>query len=462
MKDKFVVPLREKFAYGLGDFGLMIGYGAIGFYFVFFLTDVAGLPAIWAGYIFLIARIWDAVTDYAMGLISDRTRSRFGRRRPYILFGALPFGIIFSLMWIVPFESEVLLFVYYTTITILFNTVFTIVSVPYNSMTPELTQNYDERTSISGIRMALSFSGTLVAAAGIMAVVDLIFPGKEAYRTSFPLMGIVFGSVTVIALLLTFFGTKERVQPVSNSPKEGFFKTFGSVMKLVEFRLILGMFLFNMIGFDLIQVMLIYFLKHVIQISEDITFLVMAVPLIVAIAAAPLWIKLGEKWGKKKAYIVASIYLALAFLICLVAPVGNLTFMLILSAIAGVGISASQVIPLSIIPDVIEVDEYKNGTRREGAFYGITMFLYKVASAVAINIATLLLAFWGYLDSNAGALTEEIIQPDSAVTAIRLILGIGPGIFFLISALFVKSLPITKESFEEIKKAIEYRKSSGK
>jgi len=89
----------------MGDFALMIGYGAIGFYLVFFLTDVAGLPAEWAGYIFLIARIWDAVTDYAMGLISDRTKSRYGKRRPYILFGAIPFGIIFSLMWIVPFES---------------------------------------------------------------------------------------------------------------------------------------------------------------------------------------------------------------------------------------------------------------------------------------------------------------------------------------------------------------------
>jgi len=460
MKDQFVVPLKEKFAYGLGDFGLMIGYGAIGFYFVFFLTDVAGLPAEWAGYIFLIARVWDALTDYAMGMISDRTKTRFGRRRPYILFGALPFGIIFSLLWIVPFDNEVSLFIYYTAITILFNTAFTIVSIPYNSMTPELSQNYDERTSISGIRMALSFAGTLVAAAGIMVVVDLIYPGKDAYRTSFPIMGAFFGSISVIALLLTFFGTKERVQQASNKVKEGFFKTFTSIMKLVEFRLILGMFLFNMIGFDLIQVMLIYFLKHVIHISEDYTFLLMAIPLVVAIAAAPMWIKLGSRWGKKKAYIVAAIYLAIAFLICLVAPVGNMAFMVILCALAGVGISASQVIPLSIIPDVIEVDEYKNGSRREGAFYGITMFLYKVASAVAINIATLLLGFWGYIEANGGAQITDVVQPDSAVTAIRLIMGIGPGIFFLISALFVKFLPITKERFDEIKRIIEERKAN--
>ena len=458
MKKKFTLSLKEKFAYGMGDFALMIGYGAIGFYLVFFLTDVAGLPAAWAGYIFLIARVWDAFIDYAMGFITDATKSRFGRRRPYILFGAIPLGIIFALIWIVPFQSPALLFVYYVSISVLFNTAFTIVSIPYNSMMPELTQDYDERTSISGFRMGLSFSGTLVAAAGIMIIVDLIFPGKEAYRSSFPIMGAVFGTIMVASLLFTFFGTRERVQESAYSIKEGFFKTFRSILKLKEFRIILGMFLFNMVGFDLIQVMLIYFLKHVIRVTEDVTFIVMAVPLVVAIIAAPLWIWLGEKWGKKKAYMVAAVYLTFSLMLCLVAPVGNLTFMLIISAFAGIGISASQVIPLSIIPDVIGVDEYKNGTRREGAFYGITTFLYKVASALAVNVATLLLGFWGYIESTADKVIDKVIQPDSAISAIRIMMGIGPGIFFLISAVFVKFLPINKERFNEIKQIIEDRK----
>jgi len=146
-----------------------------------------------------------------MGIISDRTKSRFGRRRPYILFGALPFGILFMMLWLVPFESQTALFIYYLIIFMLFNTAFTIVSIPYNAMTPELTQNYDERTALSGFRMGLSFSGTLVAAAGIMVIVDLIYPGEEAYRSSFPVMGIIFGAVTVASLFFTFFGTKERV-----------------------------------------------------------------------------------------------------------------------------------------------------------------------------------------------------------------------------------------------------------
>ena len=181
-----------------------------------------------------------------------------------------------------------------------------------------------------------------------------------------------------------------------------------------------------------------------IKVSEESTFIFMAIPLVIAIGAAPIWVMLGEKWGKKKAYIVAAVYLSLSFLLCLVVPEGGVLFMIALCVLAGVGISASQVIPFSIIPDVIEIDEYENGTRREGAFYGITMFLYKVASAVAINIVTIILAIFGYEEVSSG--TSQV-QPESAIFAIRLVMGIGPGIFFLISAIFVKMLPIYKGTF---------------
>ncbi|WP_455381179.1 MFS transporter, partial [Salinispira pacifica] len=211
MKEGYTVPVREKLAYGLGDFATNVAYGGIGFYFVFFLTDVAGVPAAVAGSVLLIARLWDAVTDYFMGTISDRTRSRFGRRRPYILAGSLPFGIAFLLLWLVPAGSAALLYGYYVAVTLFFNSAFTVVAIPYNSMLPELTQNYNERTSIAGYKMGLSFVGTLVAAAGIMLFVDVIFPGKPAYARSFPLMGAIFGVLITGSLLVTFAGTRERV-----------------------------------------------------------------------------------------------------------------------------------------------------------------------------------------------------------------------------------------------------------
>ncbi len=451
MKEGFVVPVREKMAYGLGDFAINIAYTTIGFYFIFFLVNVAGLPAYWASFIFLVARAWDAVTDYLMGMISDRTETRFGRRRPYILFGSIPFGIAFFLLWMVPFESDLYLVIYYVLITIIFNTAFTVVAVPYGALMPEMSQNYDERTSISGFRMGMSFVGNLVAAVGVALIIDVIFSGHEQYQESFPVVGGLFCIIAIVSFVITFSGTRERVKPLKQVTG-GILETLTSIMKLHEFRIVLGMFLFNMIGFDLIQAIFIFFLKDVIHISEDMTFVVMGVPLVVAVLAAPLWVMLGEKFGKRRAYMMAAVYFAIALLLCLVAPVGNLYFVLMIGVLAGLGISASQIIPWSIIPDVIEFDEYHNGIRREGAFYGVTTFLYKVASAVAIALASSLLGLFGYVENSATS------QPESALIAIRLLMGVGPGIFFLISAMFVKALPITRERFDEIRAILEERK----
>ena len=451
MRSEFVVPVREKLAFGIGDFAFNIAYTTMGFYFIYFLVNVAGLPAFWAGIVFLLARIWDAFLNLIVGNISDRTETRFGRRRPYILFGSIPFGIAFVFLWIVPVQGTVPLLIYYLFITFLFNALFSLTSMPYNAMMPELTQDYDERTSISGYRMGLSFVGNLVAAAGVAVIVDVFYHGRMHYRESYPVMGIIFAVVIIVSLLITFWGTHERVKPEKIS-SEGLVATMQSILKLMEFRIVLGMFLFNMIALDLIQTLFVFFLKDVIHVPENMTFVVMGLPLVIAVAAAPLWVFLGEKLGKRKAYILSTCYFIVVLLSALFAPVYNLAFIIVLAVLSGVGISASQIIPFSIIPDIIEIDEIQHGTRREGAFYGSMMFLYKLASAVVIGLAAAVLGYFGYVENST------LPQPDSAIICIRVLLGLGPGALFLISVYFVKILPITKESFDAVKRIIEERK----
>jgi len=181
MKEGFVVPTREKIAYALGDLANNLSMTAIGFYFLFFIVNVAGLSPVMAGVIYWVSRTIAAMTDLLMGILSDRTSSRFGRRRIYLLVGAVPLGILFLLLWVVPGFGQTGQFIYYLAIMILFNITFSFVTIPYNSLMPELSQNYDERTSISGFRMAFSFLGNLVAAAGVAVIVDNIFPGRQAY-----------------------------------------------------------------------------------------------------------------------------------------------------------------------------------------------------------------------------------------------------------------------------------------
>ena len=444
------LKVREKIAYGVGDLGNNVAYGALGFYFVFFLTDVAGLSPFWAGNIFMIVRMWNAVLDMVVGGVSDHTKTRHGRRRPYLLYGALPLGVAFALLWQVFFVGEVSMIVFYIFAGVLFSTMYSLVAIPYNALLPELSQDYNERTSISGFKMAFSFVGSLLSAMGVTLIVDTIYPGKVMYRQSYPVMGWLLGAVVAVCILLCFVGTKERVQPTLQKP-EPMLKSLRSLLRLKEYRLVLGVFIFNMVGFDIIMALYIYFMKYALQISDDVSYLFMMIPLVLAVIATPLWVWVSDKLGKKKAYIISAIYFVVPLLICLFLPAGNIPLIIGIIALIGVGISASQTLTFSILPDVVEVDELKNGVRREGTIYGTTMFLYKLASAVLVALTTAMLGVFGYLESAGG---EVVTQPASAIFGIRLLIGIVPALCFVLSAVFVKNLPLSKQEFDAIRASL--------
>ena len=457
MKNGFVVSIREKIAYGMGDLGNNIAYGSIGFYFVFFLTDVAGMSPAWAGYIFMISRMWNALCDLFAGVFSDRSKTRFGRRRPYLLFGAIPLGIFFALLWLVPFEGISGLVIYYTVAGILFNTLYSLVAVPYNALLPELSQNYDERTSIAGYKMALSFVGSLLSAMGVMLIVDNIYPGKSMYSTSFPIMGRILAVLIIVNILIAFLGTKERVTSKQAEFQGGFLASLRSLFSLREFKLVSGVFILNLVGFDVIMAMYIYFMKHALKIADDLSFIFMAIPLIIAITVTPFWVSISEKFGKQKAYILSAAYFMIPLFMCLFLPAGSIPLVLFVIVLMGIGISASQVLTFSILPDVVEVDELKNGVRREGAIYGMTMFLYKLSSAVSVALVSAALGLFGYVQSTV---TADVEQTASAVWGIRILISCVPATCFLLSAYLVKKLSLGKEAFETLKKSISQKSNS--
>lgn len=445
------LKIREKVSYGLGDMGNNIAYGAMGFYLVFFLTDVAGLSPLWAGYVFLIIRAWNAVFDLIIGVLSDKTETRFGRRRPYLLFGAIPLSISFALLWQVPSTGLEGKLIYYTLVGILFSTMFSLVAIPYNALLPEMSQDYDERTSISGFKMGLSFVGSLLSAMGVTLIVDTLYSGKSQYDVSYPVMGIALGLIIAVTILISFAGTKERVTVKSLATKKPFIQEFKSLLALKEYRMVLVVFIGNMVAFDVIMALYIYFMRYALEISDDISYLFMAIPLIFAVIATPMWVKITEKWGKQKTYIVSAIYFIIPLVFCLFIPAGNIPMVIIVVSLIGVGISASQTLNFAILPDVVEIDEQKNGRRREGIIYGATMFLYKVGSAVVVALVTSSMGWFGYIESS----TEVLSQPASAIMGIRVLICIVPAMCLILSAIFVKKLPIGKAAFEDIKASIQ-------
>ncbi len=199
---------RTKLLYGSGDLGFSLTSTIIGAYFAIFLTDVVGIaPRIAAAAIF-IGRTWDYVNDPIFGHLTDRTRTRWGRRRPFLLFGAIPFALVFVLMWYrPPFQSDVALAIYYAFIFVLYDAAATLVYMPYFALTPELTSDYDERTSLTSIRAFFSIIGSLIAFTIPLMIVGGFSPehAPQVLR-----MGIIFAVISALPLLIVFFGTRER------------------------------------------------------------------------------------------------------------------------------------------------------------------------------------------------------------------------------------------------------------
>ena len=203
---KSKLPLRTKLLFSTGDLSTSIPLAILMFFQLYFLTDVAGLRPDYAGWAVGLPRIWDAINDPLFGLLSDRIRSRWGRRRVLLLYGSVPLGLSFLFMWLVPPMGQVGLAIYYAVVFIIFDTAFTVVHVGYNSLTPELTSDYDERSSLNGYRMVFSITGTL----GAIILATVLGWYITDLKTLYTILGVGLGIISIIPPLIVFSITQER------------------------------------------------------------------------------------------------------------------------------------------------------------------------------------------------------------------------------------------------------------
>lgn len=454
------LPLRMKLAFGAGDIGPAIATIIISFFQLFFLTTVAGLRADLAGTILLVAKIWDAINDPIIGWLSDRTRSRFGRRRPWLLFGAVPFGIIFLLQWLVPPFDDTGKFIYYLAMTMLFSIAFTVVNVPYTALTPELTPNYDERTNLNSFRFAFSIGGSLIAGSLHPLIVGSFCADPEACRAAeaqigYAVSGAVWGACCVPFFLWCFAGTRERYHPPSDTPALGVVAQVRTALSNRPYQFVIGIYLCSWLAVQGTAAVLTFFVTFWLQQPRLIPAALLAVQG-TAFVFLFVWSAVSRRIGKQAVYIIGMVFwIGVQAVLFFVQP-DQVVLAIMLAALAGVGVSTAYLIPWSMLPDVIEYDELRTGERREGVFYGFMVFLQKVGLALGLFLVGYVLAQAGF-DEAAPAGQ----QPESALTAIRVMIGPAPAIPLVLGILLTAFYPITRQRHTEMRAQLDQRRDGG-
>jgi len=410
------------------------------------MTDVAGLNPATAGTILLIGRVWDAINDPIIGTISDRLNTRWGRRRPMFLFGALPLALTFVLLFIVPPFDASGKFWYYVVASFFFDTFYTIVNTPYTALTPELTRDYNERTSLNSYRFAFSIVGSLVAVIGHQVITGMYGADKQ---TGFFMSALILGIFSGLPYLFAFWGTYER--PELRDPQEEnipFFEGLRLTFNNKAFLNVVGIYLMSWLTLQAVQTILAYYLIYWLQ-RESLQLPVILGVQVSAFVWLFIWSKVSNRIGKKKTYAIGMSVWIIVLLGLFSLPRDTSDGIVItLGALAGVGVAIAYLVPWAMLPDVIELDELKTGQRREGVYYGYFALLQKFGIAVGSWLIGQMLSVAGYITPPAG-ITTPITQPDAVLTAIRLLIGPIPAVILIAGIVLALKFPITKEQHEQ-------------
>jgi len=439
---------RSKLLYGLGDIGFSLTSTTIGIYFMLFLTDVVGLRPALAGLAIMIAKQWDWINDPIVGHISDRTRSKWGKRRPFLLFGFVPFAIVFAMMWWrPPIQSQIGLAIYYGVAYVLYDTIATFVYMPYFALTPELAIDYDERTSLTSYRMAFSILGSLISFTIPLLIVGSFRP-ENAGRVW--LNGLVFAVVSALPLLAVFFGTRERPE-IRSEAQPSLRDSLRSALGNRPFLFSAGIFLLTWSALDIVQAVLLYFIRYWLHLegSSDAIF---GVIFVTALVLLPVWEWVSRRTSKRQAYMIGIAFWAFVQIVLILTRPGiPLVYVLGLSALAGIGVSAAHILPWAIIPDSIEWGELQTGQRHEGMFYSLVLLMQKAASGLALLFVGLVLEWSGYV-ANAD------VQASSALLGIRLLTGAVPALLFCAGIAFAALYPISRGDHAAVREELARRR----
>lgn len=429
----------QKIAYSFGSFAAAVPYQAFSAYILFFYVDTLKLSPAEAGVVMALYGIWNAINDPLLGQLSDRTRTRWGRRIPYIAFGTLPLLLVFMLVWLPPFSVEAgqgtALLAWFVTVIFLFDGLYTLVILNWTALFPEMFDSLEERAEVSAWRQLFGVLGLIVG----IAATPLLY-GSIGWGW----MGAIYAALTGVALGISLLGSQEKRERDASESL--------AVIPAIRYTLGNWSFVSFGIGHFLIQVGLVtltavvpFYAKYVLRVADTQTSVLMGAIFIVAIAVLYPWKVFTIRVGVRNAMIAACVLFGLSatpFWFADSFAEGVAT-----TALMGIGLAGVIVLTDLMIADIVDEDEIRTGVRREGMYFGVNALFIRLAVSVESIIV-------GWVFTRTGYNADLVAQPGPAITGLRLLVTAVPLASFALAAMMFYLYPLHGKRLGEIKAAL--------
>jgi GPH family glycoside/pentoside/hexuronide:cation symporter len=438
-------------------------------FLLFFYSQVIGLDPWLAGIALTLGRVWDAVSDPLMGELSDRTHSRLGRRRPYIIFGSVPLALTYIAMWVPPTGwSQMELFVYLALTDIAFNTLVTVVMIPYASLGAELSTDYHERTKVAAIRMLFYQLGWFIGAAGVRINQFMLDAGERlggawqavlSFHQGYAMCAVVFGVVTIVTVAWSGYAVRE---PPGQAREHtvGFLSSYLRTLKNRSFVIVIVAFLlaslFETIGFAIFPFLVgfWYYLGDMQAMNNNLLWLMMPL-LFVTFPAVWFWTWVSHRIGKKTAMLIGCVASSITIFLHypMVTPYSpNLIW--IIMVVFGWAIASINLLVASLIPDIVDEEELQTGgRRREGSFFGMQTFISKLGSALGLLLVGGFLSLIGFQEG-----AEQ--QSASTIEWLRIFFAWFRGGGYVFAFVILLAYPLTETRVREIRQRLDAGRGS--
>ena len=442
------LPYKTRFGYGIGDLAFNLYYTTASLFLLLFYTDVLGLSPATGGWIFAAVLIWDAITDPLMGFIASRTRTRWGRYRPYLLFGPVPLACAWILIFVPTGFTGWALTLYALAAHMLFRTLYTVVSMPYLSLSAVMTTSSNERSVLASIRMISATGGGLLIAFFTLKLVDQFGAGDQ-FR-GFLYLAILFSTFATLIFWIAFASTKEVV-----SADEGSRLRIVDALRLLRmngaFWLVAGMLLMNGMTWTFFNKSIPYFFKYAVN-REDLIGTGLAAITGCAMLSIPVWTFLMKRTSKRFVALSGSTINIVAYTLFWVVPTSETYTLVSVLIVVGIGTGAGYLTFWAMVPDTVEYGEWRSGVRAEGVIFGCVSFIQKAGLGVGVGLLGETLSRIGYIAN----------QPQSAETleGLSLMMLIAPVLFASAAMVFASFYPLSQQVHARLVRALAWRRRS--